>query len=66
MQKRSRFKQRKPLYERVAEHGERLREEAKSLPPGFEREAVLRRAEQAKTFIVNDGLLRRPRSTRGA
>ena len=63
--KRSRFIQTKPLQERLAEHAERLRDEAKSLPPGSEREAVLRRAEQAETFVDNDGLLRRPISPTG-
>jgi hypothetical protein len=62
-QKRSRGKQTKPLQERLAEHAERLRGEAKSLPPGAERQAVLRRAEQAETFTNNDGLLRRPHPT---
>ena len=55
--KRSRFKI--PLEERLAEHAERLREEAKSLPLGSERQGVLRRAEQAETFADNAGLLRR-------
>ena len=57
--KRSRFKNTKPLEERLAEHAERLREEAKSLPLGSERQGVLRRAEQAETFADNAGLLRR-------
>ena len=61
--KRSRSKQTKPLQERLAGHAVRLREEAKSLPLGAEREAVLRRAEQAETFANNDGLLRRHPTT---
>ena len=61
--RRSRSKQTKPLQERLAEHAERLREEAKSLPPGSEREAVLRRAEHAETFTDNDGLLSQPHTT---
>ena len=62
--KRSRVKQTKPLEERLAEHAERLREEAKSLPAG-KRQAVLRRAEQAETFTDYAGLLRRPNSKTG-
>jgi hypothetical protein len=46
----------------VSGHG-LLREEAKSLPLGYERQAVLSRAEQAKTFTNNDGLLRRHPTT---
>ena len=37
----------KSLRERLADHAKRLREEAKALPPGAEREAVLNRAGQA-------------------
>jgi len=37
------------LEERLVEHATRLREEAKALPPGIVREAILRRAEQAET-----------------
>jgi hypothetical protein len=46
---RRRFKQTLSLEERLAEEAKRLREEAKSLPPGAEREALLRRARQAET-----------------
>jgi hypothetical protein len=63
MQKRNRSPQKRPLEERLAEHATRLREEAKLLPPGGAREAVLRRAEQAATFADNDELLRRPSLT---
>jgi hypothetical protein len=44
-----RFNQKQPLEERLVEHATRLREEAKALPPGIVREAILRRAEQAET-----------------
>jgi hypothetical protein len=44
-----RFNQKQPLEERLVEHATRLREEAKALPPGVVREAILRRAEQAET-----------------
>jgi hypothetical protein len=46
---RRRFKQTQSLEERLAEEAKRLREEAKSLPPGAVREALLRRARQAET-----------------
>jgi hypothetical protein len=46
---RRRFKQTKSLEERLAEEAKRLREEAKLLPPGAVREALLRRARQAET-----------------
>ena len=37
---------------RLAEHAARLREEAKALPPGKVRDAVLRRAEQAQVHAA--------------
>ena len=46
---RRRFKQTLALEERLAEEGERLREQAKKLPPGLERETLLRKARQAET-----------------
>ena len=46
---RRRFKQTQSLEERLAEEAKRLREEAKSLPPGAVREALLRKARQAET-----------------
>jgi hypothetical protein len=46
---RKRSIQTKSLEERLAEHATRLREEAKALPPGVVREAILRRAERAET-----------------
>lgn len=46
---RHRVNQKQPLEERLIEHATRLREEAKTLPPGIVREAILRRAEQAET-----------------
>ena len=50
--------QTKSLEERLAEHATRLREQAKALPRGAEREAVLRRAEQAETSADMNDLLR--------
>ena len=46
---RRRFKQAVSLEVRLAEEAKRLREEAKLLPPGAQREALLRRARQAET-----------------
>jgi hypothetical protein len=49
MQKRNRSPQTQPLEERLADHAARLREEAKALPAGKVRDAVLMRAEQAQS-----------------
>jgi hypothetical protein len=49
MKHRRRFKQIKSLEERLAQEAERLRGEAKKLPPGFHRETLLRKARQAET-----------------
>jgi hypothetical protein len=46
---RRRFKQSESIETRLAEEAKRLREEAKSLPPGAAREALLRKARQAET-----------------
>ncbi len=46
---RRRFKQTTSLEARLAEEANRLREEARSLPPGAEREEMLRKARQAET-----------------
>ena len=46
MQKRRRFKQTTSLEERLAEEAIRLRAKAKSLPPGPERDGLLRKARQ--------------------
>jgi hypothetical protein len=48
MQHRRRFKQIDSLEERLAQEAERLRAEAKKLPPGFQRETLLRKARQAE------------------
>ncbi|MBR1328836.1 hypothetical protein [Bradyrhizobium ottawaense] len=57
---RRRFKQNKSLEERLAEQAQRLREEAKSLPPGFERERAIRKARQAETGAHISGWLNSP------
>jgi hypothetical protein len=49
MQRRRRFKQTQPLEARLTEEAKRLRDEAKSLPPGAEREQLIRKARQAET-----------------
>lgn len=46
---RRRYNQTQSLEERLAQEAKRLREEAKSLPPGAGREALLRKARQAET-----------------
>ena len=46
---RRRFKQSESLETRLAEEAKRLREEAKSLPVGAAREALLRKARQTET-----------------
>ncbi|MBR0882933.1 hypothetical protein ABIF65_005559 [Bradyrhizobium japonicum] len=49
MKHRRRFKQSQFLEERLAAEAERLREQAKKLPRGPERETLIRRARQAET-----------------
>ena len=49
MQLRRRFKQTQSLEERLAQEAKRLREEAKLLPPGAERDRIIREARQAET-----------------
>jgi hypothetical protein len=46
---RRRFKQTMSLEERLFEEAKRLREEAKLLPPGRERDILIRKARQAET-----------------
>jgi hypothetical protein len=46
---RRHFKQTKSLEERLSEEAKRLRAEAKLLPPGTERDALIRKARQAET-----------------
>ena len=65
-QYRHRFNQKRPLEERLVEHATRLREEAKALPPGVVREAILRRAEQAETGAQLTQWLRSPESKSNA
>jgi hypothetical protein len=46
---RRRIKHTASFEERLAQEALRLREEAKSLPPGLERDQLIRRARQAET-----------------
>jgi hypothetical protein len=46
---RRRFNQTQSLEERLAEEAKRLRAEAKLLPPGAIRDALIRKARQAET-----------------
>ncbi|MCP3471732.1 hypothetical protein NLM33_15525 [Bradyrhizobium sp. CCGUVB1N3] len=60
MQKRRRIKQAQSLEVRLADEAERLRKEAKSLPPGLRREALLRKVRQAETGSHISEWLRSP------
>ena len=57
-----RFKQLKPLAQRLVEESQRLREAASSPPPGIERQQLIRRAREADTayqinaWITSPGL----------
>jgi hypothetical protein len=54
---RRRFKQTQSLEVRLAEEANRLREEAKLLPPSAQRNEVIRKARQAETAShVNEWL----------
>ena len=66
MQERRHFTQIQPLEDRLVEHATRLREEAKVLPSGAVREAILRRAEQAETGAHMTRWLRSPESKSNA
>ena len=48
-QQRHRFKQIDPLDKRLAEQAQRLRDEARGIPAGIERDRLLRRARLAET-----------------
>ncbi len=48
MQRRRRFKQTTSLEHRLETEAKRLREQAKALPPGAERDELIRRARQAE------------------
>jgi len=46
--KRRRIKHEASFGERLVEHARRLKEQAKALPPGKERDALMRRARQTE------------------
>jgi len=60
MTKRRRFKQTVTLEEHLGQEAQRLREEAKRLPHGPEREILLRKARQAETGSHISDWLRSP------
>ena len=60
MQQRRRFKQPDTLEERLATEAKRLREKAKALPPGPERDIILRKARQCETGSHMSEWLRSP------
>lgn len=60
MLERRRFAQTKTLHERLAEEAMRLREEARTLAPGRQREMLLRRARQDETAIQIECWLHSP------
>jgi hypothetical protein len=49
--KRRHFKQTTTLDQRLTQEAKRLRQEAKGIPPGIEREMLIRRARQAETAV---------------
>jgi hypothetical protein len=57
---RRRFQQTVSLEERLSEEAKRLREEAKSLPPGPGRDILIRKARQAETGSHMSEWLRSP------
>ena len=57
---RRRVKHIQSLEDRLAEEAKRLREKAKSLPPGAARETLLRKARQAETGSHISEWLRSP------
>jgi hypothetical protein len=60
MQQRRRIHHTTSLEERLAEEAKRLREEAKLLPSGVQREALLRKARQCETGSHMSKWLRSP------
>jgi hypothetical protein len=57
---RRRFKQTDTREERLATEAKRLREQAKALPPGPERDVILRKARQCETGSHMSEWLRSP------
>jgi hypothetical protein len=64
---RRRIKHEASLEERLAEQARRLREQAKTLPPGKERDGLMRRAREAEiTSHINEWSLKRHRKGQSA
>jgi hypothetical protein len=57
---RRRFKHKASFEERLAEQARSLREQAKTLPPGKERDGLMRRARQAEITADINGWLTSP------
>jgi hypothetical protein len=60
MQRRRRFTQTQSFEIRLAEEAERLRAEAKLLPPGAKRDEMIRKARQAETAAHMNEWLKSP------
>lgn len=60
MAERRRIKHQKTFEERLAEEAVRSKDAARDLPPGMERELLLRRARQAETASRMSDWLRSP------
>ena len=60
MQKRRRIKLEKTFAERLDDEAKRFKEAADALPPGTERELLLRRARQAEAAVHMNDWLRSP------
>ena len=60
MTERRRFKQPQSLKQRLIDRVRRLREEAKLMEPGLDREALLRKAHQTETAAHIDEWLSSP------
>ena len=58
--KRRRVKHEISFEERLAAEAKRLREQAEALPPGIERDELMRKARQAETASHMDEWLRSP------
>jgi hypothetical protein len=60
VQRRRRFKQTVSLSDRLAEEAARLRERAASMPRGFQRDRLIRKAHQNETAMDIDRWLTSP------
>ena len=57
---RRRIKHKAPFQERLAQEAQRLEEQAKKLPPGDDRELILRRLSQVDIALNINGWLTSP------